>query len=180
MKKRVIVGIITALCSFTALAEDAVIANIRKIYEDIQKESNSFKTSNIELDVNYATEGGELKSYRDAQGKLRVLRAELYYESGKSFKNFYYQDDHLVFAFYKNYQYNSPIYVNKNNAKEMAIEPFDEKKSVLTEERYYLDQGHLIRYVKDKETINTNRPEFKSAEQDVLNTEKQMQEKLKP
>lgn len=180
MKQKIIIGIIAALFSTTVLAEDAAILNIRKIYEDIQKQSNSLQKEKLDLSTDYSTEGGQVTAYRDNAGNIKVLRVELYFEAGKIFKNFYYDDNNqLVFAFYKDYKYNSPSYVNKNNAKEMGLEPFDEKKSILTEQRYYFDKLRLIRYVQGKKTIDAKSQEFKNAETEVINSSREMRAKFK-
>lgn len=180
MKQKLIIAVITALFSTAILAEDTAISNIRKLYEEIQKQSNSFKKEKLDLGSDYSTEGGELTAYRDNTGKIKVLRVELYFETGKVFENFYYNDNNeLIFAFYKDYKYNSPFYVTKDNAKEMGLDAFDEKKSVLKEQRYYFDKLRLIRYVEDKKTLDVKTDEFKNAETEVMNTSREMRAKFK-
>lgn len=149
-------------------ADNSAIAAIRKEYQLIQQSFPTYQSATIELD-GYALEGADAKAYRDNAGHIRLIKAELFHETGKEFKNFYYRDGILIFALYVTHRYNQPTGITPAIAKQQGIEAFDPKKTLITEDRYYFANGKMIRWVGDnKKEEATNTKAFKDSQDMVL------------
>jgi hypothetical protein len=169
MKILIAVGIL--IFSNFAQAEDIAVAAIRKEYQLIQQASPTLKTEEVDLE-DYAVEGAGAKAYRDKQGILRVIKADFFHESGKEFKEFYYKDGILIFAFYITHRYNQHPGITPEIAKQEGIEEgFDPKKTVTAEDRYYFSNSKMIRWIDENhKEVNPNSKEYRDSEQDIMET----------
>jgi hypothetical protein len=149
-------------------AEDARIVEIRNEYARIKGELSKVKLESVELE-GYSAEGGVAKAWRDASGRFVFLRVELYGESGKAFEEYYYRNGSLIFAFRQSYRYNVPFNVTPEVAKEIGVEPFDDKKTKILEDRYYFHENRMIRWVnEEKKDVDVKSREFKEAEKELV------------
>ncbi len=79
------------LAGYAAAGSDARIDDIRKEYRTIRSAMSTYKHETVELD-GYSTDGGTAKAFRDATGSIRLIRVELFGESGKIFEEYYYRN----------------------------------------------------------------------------------------
>jgi hypothetical protein len=180
VKMRTLVAIGILIFSNFAYAEDPVLVSIRKEYQLIQQALPTLKTETIELE-DYALEGADAKAYRDRAGNIRVIKADLFHESGKEFKEFYYKDGSLIFALYVTHRYNQHPGITPEIAKKEGYEEaFDPKKTLITEDRYYFSNSKMIRWInEDHKEVNQNSKEFKDNEQDVMEASNDLLSKFK-
>lgn len=115
-----------------AQATDSV-AVIRGRYASINKNLARYRVIKKELS-GFSTEGGELNAYLDgtAIAKIAVTNQG---ETYRSFEEFYYSDEKLVFVFVKEERYN---------------EPYSGKVAKTTESRLYFSDDKLIRWIEGK------------------------------
>lgn len=179
MTARIVAGVFALLFAGTSLAEDPTVLRIRKEYQSIQGALPRLKAESIELSE-YSTDGGEAKAFRDSKGNIRLIKVQLFGESGKVFEEFYYENGMLIFAFYRSHQYNVPYYVTPETAKESGGVSFDPKKTTITEDRYYFDKGRMIRWLNEsKIDVKPESNEFKDSEKEVSETSNEMLSKFK-
>lgn len=169
-----------AFISNSSHADDSAVFAIRKEYQRIQQALPAFKTETVELE-DYALEGADAKAYRDKTGNIRLIKAGLFHESGKEYKNFYYHNGVLIFALYITHRYNQHTGITPEIAKKEGIEEaFDPKKTLITEDRYYFSNNRMVRWIdENKKEVNLNSKEFKDNEQDVIETSNDMRSKFK-
>jgi hypothetical protein len=183
MTTRIVAGVFALLFALlfagAALAEDPAVLRIRKEYQSILSALPRLKAESFEL-TGYSTEGGEAKAFRDRNGDIRLIKVELFFESGKVLEEFYYEKGALIFAFYQSHRYNAPFYVTPETAKEIGGVSFDPKKTTVTEDRYYFDKGSMIRWLnEDKVAVKPENKDFKDAEKEILETSNEMLSKFK-
>ena len=169
-----------ALIFVTSLqADESTISQIQNKYKTIRKELPTLSKEEIDLS-GYSAEGGTATAYHDGKGNTRLIRAELYGESGKFFEEFYYLNGLLFFAFYENHRYNVPYYVTPEITGETEGNYFDPNKTKVLENRYYFNKGKMVRWLNEnKSEVNINTKEFKEAETDVTNFSNELLVKFK-
>src|SRR2546425_12548739 len=99
MKIQSLIVVVALLFAGILLADESGISEIRKEYKNIRDALPSLSKTEIELS-GYSAEGGKATAYRDSRKNIRLIKVELYGESGKVFEEFYYQNGLLIFAFY--------------------------------------------------------------------------------
>ena len=133
----------------------------------------------IELN-NYSSEGGVAKAYRDVKGELRLIKVELYGESGKMFEEYYYQNGLLIFVYSEDHRYNVPFYITPEKAKEIGSEPFDSQKTKIVENRYYFDNMKMIRWLNTgNKQVNATSKDFKETEKETIKFSREITAKFK-
>jgi len=179
MKTLVLTGAAVFIFCVSIASADPRIADIRKEYQTVRGALSAYTQEAVELD-GYSTEGGTAKAFRDAKGNIRLIRVELCGESGKVFEEYYYRNGLLLFAFYEHHRYNVPFNVSKETAKELGIEPFDPKKTKITEDRYYFDKGTMIKWLdEEKKDVEIKSKEFRDAAKEVIDLSNEMLAKFK-
>ncbi len=174
MQKRVarnamFVIFLTILCGAASADEPQIVA-IRAEYQKIQGALSHLKVETVELD-DYAVEGADAAAYRDKVGNIRLIKASLFHESGKEYMSFYYKDGKLIFALYVTHRYNQNVNVTPEDAKETGLEPFDPKKTLVSEDRYYFYNDKLIRWIdENKKEVSPDSKDFKDKESVVTET----------
>ena len=160
-------------------ADDSGILEIRREYKTIRDALPSLSKAELELS-GYSAEGGRATAYRDGRKNIRLIRVELYGESGKVFQEFYYRNGSLIFAFYESHRYNVPFYVTPEAAKDAGGVAFDPKKTEITEDRYYFENGKLLRWIdENKKDVSTTSKEFKESEQAIVRFSNELQAMFK-
>ena len=166
--KKLLAASLALLVSTASVAGDIEISHIRSEYQNIQKALPAMKAESIPLSE-YSTEGGEAKAYRDKKGDIRLLKVELFFESGKVFEEFYFENNELIFAFYQRHHYNVPFYVTPEAAKDAGGVAFDPKKTKITEDRNYFAKGKMIRWLdEEKKEVNAASKEFDEREKEIF------------
>jgi hypothetical protein len=165
---------------FVSIASaDPRIADIRKEYQAIRGALSTYTQEAVELD-GYSAEGGAAKAFRDAKGSIRLIKVELCGESGKVFEEYYYRNGLLIFAFYEYHRYNVPFNVPQETVKELGIEPFDPKRTKITEDRYYFDNGTMIKWLdEEKKDVEIKSKEFRDKAKEVIDFSNEMLAKFK-
>lgn len=158
-----------ALClALPAWADDAAIEKIRQSYNEIHKSLPTLKKTEFESDLQ-STEGVQAFKYQDRQGQIKLIQIQAFGEMGKSIDEYYYQNQQVVFVLATTHQYNMPIYIDAKQAKELGMEGFDPKKTKVLENRYYFNQGQLIRWIdENKQAVKTSDARFKAEGKKVL------------
>jgi Ni/Co efflux regulator RcnB len=160
-------GLLALFLAGAAFAESQAILQIRKEFQAIQRLQPQLKKVTVKLE-DLSTEGGDAQSFRDSKGEVRVIQTRLYFESGKVLADFYYRNGALIFAHYRNHSYNVPHFVTPELAKANGGEPFDPRKTKISEDRYYFAQGQMIRWLgKNGMSIGLQSPAFADAEKEV-------------
>lgn len=169
MKITILIALLSFCLSGPTWAEEPTISQIRREYKSIR---NSLPTFNVESAEapEPSTEGGEVKAYRDSKGNIRMIRMELYFESGKEIEEYYYQNNLLIFALYEEHKYNVPMNISPETAKEIG-QSFDSKKTKVLANRYYFKNGKMIRWLdSEKKEMNKSSKDFQDAERSVLDS----------
>ena len=168
--KTALLFVISFFCLSTpAWAEDPAIAQIRQEYQAIRNSLPTFKVESAEA-PEPSSEGGEVKAYRDSTGNIRMIRMELYFESGKEIEEYYYQNNLLIFALSEEHRYNVPMNISPETAKEIG-QSFDPKKTKVLANRYYFRNGKMLRWLDpDKKEMNKAGKDFQDAAGSVLHS----------
>ena len=176
---RFFTGVAVFIVCVSMASADPRIDDIRKEYQAIRGALPTYTRESVEL-TGYSTEGGTAKAFRDAKGNIRLIRIELYGESGKIFEEYYYRNGNLIFAFYEDHRYNVPFNVSEEVAKELGIEPFDPKKTRISEDRYYFHNGTMIKWLdEEKRDVEVQSKEFRDAAKEVMDFSNEMFAKFK-
>ncbi|NML64451.1 hypothetical protein HHL22_04455 [Hymenobacter sp. RP-2-7] len=127
-------------------ATTAATAAIQTQYQRISSNRATYKTRSISLDGE-SGEGGQGTAYYEGK-EMKLLAVVHYEEMGKREAHYYYHNGQVFFALSSLYRYNRPIYYDKKTARNNGDpEAFDLKKAELTENRYYFQNGKLIRWL---------------------------------
>lgn len=166
---RVITGLIVFLFITVSYAEDPDILHIRNEYQAIRNALPELKTETVDLS-GHSTEGGDAEAFIGKNGEVRLIKTGLFFESGKFFEEFYYENESLIFALYSEHRYNVPFYVTPEIAKDIGGEAFNPDKTAIKEYRYYFNNGEMIRWLdENKNPVSPHSRDFKDAEKMVLN-----------
>jgi hypothetical protein len=113
--------------------EEGAISLIRQRYAAVNRGLPKYRAVKKELS-GFSTEGGELVAYFDGPTVMK-LSATHYGETGRSLEEFYYWEGKLIFAFRKRDTYDRPM---------------SGKVSKTAEDRFYFNDGVLIRWVDER------------------------------
>ena len=118
----------------------ALIKDIRKHYAYINKQAADWESLEREV-TGMSAEGGRLKAWI-YNGWVKKIAVTLMGETGKSYQEFYYFDNDLLFSFQRLTRYQKPF------------GPVAEERDY----RYYFHQGNMIRMLdpKKKEALPTS------------------------
>ena len=168
-RKIVIIAVLISLASFSASNIENRIAQIRKDYANTNVVKN-YVVKEID-DLEESTDGGIVKYYSQ-NGIVKKIIVEHYGESWNGLTEYYIKNGKVYFIFDKTEKYNVPYYVNADWYKRENVkvgEVFDNKKSKISEKRYYFDENmKLIRYVGENKKIDENVQKLKEIEKEVL------------
>ncbi|MEO9872146.1 hypothetical protein [Ekhidna sp.] len=94
-----------------------------------------------------STDGAEIMKYFDGE-KCVKIRLEYFGETGKLFREYYVDNNELLFAFDQEFNYNMPYYMDSTRAVQSGFDQwFDPNKTELLESRFYFDDGEMIRWI---------------------------------
>jgi hypothetical protein len=106
------------------------ISTIRRRYTIINQRLAKYRTIKKELS-GFSAEGGELAAYFDGKAVMKIATINQG-ETGRSFEDFYYWNEKLIFVFRKQDTYDKP---------------YSGKVVRTTENRFYFGDGKLIRWI---------------------------------
>lgn len=146
-KTSIILTIIFFVISgINAQSQDLTIKDIREKYKNIRDNLTSYTLTNIEI-LDESAEGGEGKAYFD-KNDIKLIEVVWYGETGKRVLEYYFDNDSLFFAFEQLFEYNAPMYIDKETAKYEGVDDyFDPDKTTIVENRYYFGNEVLIRWL---------------------------------
>jgi hypothetical protein len=178
MKTAILIALFSFCLSGSIWAEEPAISQIRQQYQAIRNSLSTFKVESADA-LEPSTESGEVKTYRDNKRELRMIRMELYFESGKEIEEYYYHDKLLIFALYEEHKYNVPMNMSPEASKEIG-QSFDPKKTKVIANRYYFNNGRMIRWLdSEKKKMNKTSKDFQDAEKSVSDSSKRLRAQLK-
>ena len=139
---------------------DAAISAIRRRYASINRATAKYRAVKKELS-GFSTEGGELVAYFDGESVVK-LTATHFGETGRSLEEFYYWDGKLIFVFRRQETYDVPL---------------SGRVSKAAEDRFYFDDGRLIRWLDSRgRAVAPGRGEYREAQARYLDSSKQFVE----
>ncbi|CAN0605599.1 unnamed protein product, partial [Ectocarpus sp. 12 AP-2014] len=137
------IGLSTCFC---AQAQDT--KEIKTTYQRIQKELHEYTNKTVPV-FHMSVEGGETTGYYK-NDTIQKLSTVLLVETGKWFQECYFKNEHLMFVLETYHRYNVPIYFDEELADEMGVtDVFDIEKTKITENRYYLRNDVIFKYLSD-------------------------------
>ena len=160
-------------------SQDSIIKDIRTKYKEIRENLSSYTLTKIDI-LNESTEGGEGKACFD-KNDLKLIEVVWYGETGKRIIEYYFDNDKLFFAFDQLFEYNAPMYLDKETAIEEGYDDyFDPEKTTVKEDRYYFENEILIRWLdNNKNEIDLTIESNSKVGQELISHSKTMKEKLK-
>jgi hypothetical protein len=125
---------------------------IRQLYAAVQKQLPAYRSIQREFD-GFSTEGGKLQAYLDGN-KVRLIKASLFGETGRSDQEYYYTDtESLFFVFEKNSRYDRPF----------------GKVAHVYAARFYFHDGKLIRWLNNaNKPVSPGSPAYLEQQQKIL------------
>lgn len=130
--------------SSVALAQsESDISSIRIKVEKINTDSKKYNTTILKSDLGLSTEGNETTVYTDQLKDIKLIKEIYYSEMGKLVISNYLENNQPIFIFKEYYTYKNPITFKEFNSKEFTK----------TEERFYVKNGRVIRWMKDKKNL---------------------------
>ncbi len=136
-----IFSLLISLLSFSQSESD--ISVIRLKTEKTNTDSKKYNTAKLQNDKDPSTEGNEIIIYTEQLNDIRLIKETHYGETGKTVISNYIENNHPYFIFKEYYTYKLPI-TNKN---------FKGSDFTKTEERFYLKNDRVIRWMKDKKAL---------------------------
>lgn len=128
------------------------ISSIRRRYASINKNLAKYRVVKKEL-AGFSTEGGELAAYFDGPAVMKIAATHLG-ETGRTFEEFYFWDERLIFVFRKEERYD---------------EPLSGRVAKATEHRFYFSDGKLIRWVgEDARPVAPGGSEYQKKQDEYL------------
>lgn len=121
---------------------DKRILAIRKLTARIDGALYKFDKENIDID-DESSEGGVIYRY-SANSKLIKIEKQLFFESGRQFEDVYIENDLPIYYREARHEYNVPFYISEEGAEEEGIEPFDENKTKIEINEYFIHDNILI------------------------------------
>jgi len=122
---------------YVAMADDARIEAIRTRYAEVDAGLSKCKRIKREL-AGYSAEGGDLTAWL-LGGSLRKMTALHLGETGKASEDYYFWDNQLFFVLRVESRYTAPL---SGKVKSTA------------EDRFYFDDGKLIRWIDSSKKQN--------------------------
>ncbi|EIC20778.1 hypothetical protein Thi970DRAFT_04434 [Thiorhodovibrio frisius] len=140
---------------------------IRGEYQAIREALPLLTTEQADIS-DLSTEGGEATAYRDVDGRIRLIELSLYFDTGMIREEFYFSEGSLIFVLRARHQYNAPFYLVQEEADAIGVEAFDAGKTRITEDRFYFQQGKMIRWLDDhRKAMAAESPSFEDNEKEL-------------
>jgi hypothetical protein len=161
MKRTLTVSLValflSSVLSNVAAGRNAVadpVQTIRQQYAAINKGLTKYKKVKKKLS-GFSLEGGDLVAYLDGPAVVKIV-ANHYGEGGKATEEYYYWKGKLIFVYRKDYHYDKPM----------------SGKVVRTEEnRFYFDNGRLIRWINESgKPVASDTTEYQQKQDENLET----------
>lgn len=151
--------------------EQAQIQQIRQNYEHLQLKMCNFEPQELKLN----SSGLESVAFKDSKGQVQMLKVTAISEAGQDVKEFFYENNALIFVKEKSQRFNSSFYGSAAEAKAQGIEAYDPLKTIMHENHYFFADNKLLEWQdQDKKIINSQTELFKQQEDALLTQSAQM------
>ena len=130
---------------FFQSATDSQILAIRNNVVYTNHHLHEYKFKQIDHPEGISTEGGVTTAYW-SKDSLKLITDETYGETGKLVEQYYFENGQLIFAYFIEYDYNVPFY----------MKDFSFDKSLRHEDRYYLDNQIIIKWIDEQGKTHIN------------------------
>jgi hypothetical protein len=139
-----------------AQTEEELVTKIREQFKNTNANLNGYEL--LQKDIyTESTEGGLIKLYV-SEGETVMMHCEFYGEGGNLMEEFYFWNGQLYFVYTVQELYDRPIYMEGSQVSEK------------NENRYYFDNGKMIRWLDEKkQKVNITSEAFIKAEKEMLN-----------
>jgi hypothetical protein len=114
-------------------SKEKAVAHIRDMFSKINEQAKTAEIIEKEM-MEESAEGGQLKAYKH-DGKIIKIKMLAFGETGRATKEYYFEDENLIFAFTKEEYYDRPMYVE------------GAKISKTIENRYYFYNEKLFKWL---------------------------------
>jgi hypothetical protein len=134
---------------------------IKKIQTKCSKNKKQIKQYNkVTLPSHSKTENGEEVDYYYNRGELKIVVVKDFWERGEDYSEYFFEQDTPVFIYNKEYKY---------NARLTDTLVLDKLKTVVSEDRYYFNNGVLFRWINsDVFSVNSQDEAFREKEKNLL------------
>ena len=121
---------------------DTKIISIRKNVANT--EESIFKFEKKEIDnMDESTEGGVIIKY-SFEGEIKKIEKQLFFETGRLFEDIYFKNSYPIYYRVSKHNYNVPFNIDEDLAAEIGSESFDENKTRIDIEEYFISDNSLI------------------------------------
>lgn len=156
----VVVLSIASIPDVKAASRGDVIDTIRSHFASINKNIGRYKK--IKKDApGYSGEGGTMEAYLDGDSVKKIV-LHFYGEMGRTDEDYYFWNDKLIFIFRRESTYDRPL---------------SGKVKSIKENRFYFDDGRMIRWINDKgQQVPSNADGFSEQETENLGSAQEFKE----
>jgi hypothetical protein len=137
-----------AVDTFTHTQPDNIISKLKPIIENYTEiDARRIWSDTVAIELNETSEGGQV-TYYYFEGRLEKIITQSFGETFQKITSYYLMDGQLSFVNEKIWQYNRPIYYDKEMMEEGGdSEYFDFNKSTVTEVTSYFEKNKPIHWV---------------------------------
>ena len=143
------------------------VADINRDVAIVQARLPQFRRDSVQL-WGFSSEGGVAIAYRDSAGAVRLIRVQLFGESGKTAQDFYFQRGALILCSKRDHIYNMPFNFSDTVARQEGLPAFDPKKTRVVRESFYFRDRQLVRWRDQKGVLLAPAPAYRDTAQQVL------------
>ncbi len=177
MKHYLIISLL-AFSHFISASNDSIIKSIRAKYVKIN--ASVPQCRRVVKDIwGESLEGAEMDAFYQGQ-ELQLVIVHHFGEMYQTFTEYYYEQGKAFFVYQRSFQYNRPMYWDSITAKaNQDTVVFNFYKSRLEENRYYFNNGKLIRWINEfKKEVPPGTEDYKREEKEVLQYEDKIRKRL--
>ncbi len=167
-----------ALFSFAQQSQETLIKEIRRKYVTLHEQLPT--PDSVQKDIQITTEGGKLTGFYKNK-ELIALKVSLYGETFRHEEEYYLEGGQPFFVLYIHHTYNRPAIYDQQSAKtNKDTEAFDPRKTQIEENRFYLANQKLIRWIDaNRKSVSAASPKFQQQNKSLFKSLKEYQELLK-
>lgn len=121
---------------------DSRVIFIKKIASII--DNIRFKLDKTEVEIiDESTEGGVIFSY-SSENEVKHIEKQLFYGMGRNFEDIYFNKNKPIYYRITTHHYNVPMYTDEKLANDIGSDHFDEAKTIIDIEEYYIIDNKVI------------------------------------
>lgn len=131
---------------------DSRIIAIRKKVAKINESTFLFEKKEVDI-MEESTEGGVIFSYSN-NDEIKKLEKQLFFESGRYFEDIFVENNQPIYYRISKHKYNVPFNIDSELAAEIGSESFDENKTRIDIEEYFIHEFTFIGVNRLKENVS--------------------------